>query len=379
MSQTSLVDLEKFNIKNFYITEFVAETEKNKAMLAKQKIAYPRYKSSTSKDGNTPQLKTGEIVMTSGGMTPKIDKLTGKPIEEKDRLGIRIPLDLEQESCKQLHGVLEAIDQYIISMKDLERKAGVNGLNLKDIVSSGNPAVDKKNKIYPISYAYTSIVRSPAAASKEYREKFEKDNGVDYDPELHDKRPQYIKAKIPVDFKSGEIKTVVFVVDPITKKRSKVPITCVDDIAKYLTWKSTVRFVLTMPKLWLQKQEVKGVASFGIGINIIQMLITPAENSKASSEFSNDCAFSDEDDTSILASNLKTDIEEDRIVNDEEEEEKATPEDSTDEDEPVSDEEQDTDSDEESDDEPVVVQGKGKAKAKRSPSPPPKKKVNKRA
>lgn len=377
MAQTTLIDLPKFDIKNFSITDYVAETDKNKAMLAKQKIAYPRYKTAASKDGFTPQFKTGEIIMTSGGMTPKVDKQTGKPIEEKDRLSIKIPLDLSQKPCGELFDVVTKIDEYVMSIKDVERTAGTVGLNLKNIVSTGNPREDTKKKIFPVEYAYTPIVRTPKQ-SEAYIKDFEEKNKRDFDPENDDKRPQFIKAKIPVDFTSGTIKTAVFVRDPITKKRTKVPISCVDDIAKYLTWKSTVRFVLSLPKLWLQKTtDNKGVKSFGLAVNIIQMQIDPAEHNQANNELKDTCAFSDDDDTEVLAENIKSiTLEDDRIVNQEESPEQEVENSESDEsDSEGSELEEESDASE--DDEPVVTKGKGKIAPKKQ-TPPPKKVVTKK-
>jgi hypothetical protein len=352
----------EFNINKFKIEDFLKPDGKNDAMLKNCGMAFIKYHYPGQQYPRVLKVKTGPIKMRSGVQDDK--DVAGKPIEEKQRRGIRIHLDDEQPACAELKNMLETIDKAVKGAKSEDRKNVPYALGLIDIEK-----VKGNKNVNPCAHKYTKLVRKPMPANEAYIAEFEKKNNRKYDVVTDDKRPKYMKASIPVDFNTGDIRTKIFVQDA-GKPRKEVFVHNMDDVGKYLTRGSVVRFVLKLTKVWLTNLKSGGLKDFGITVTIEQMLITPNANADNTNDLKGGSYFSDEeDDDNRLGENLKNltddnkeqeegsesgsdsenDSESDKINNSDEEEEATTP--------TLENSEHDSDEDVE---EQEVVKGRGK-------------------
>lgn len=257
---------DRFDIGKFTFSEFDDKRSDSKA----QMIAYPRYEYSQN-DNSSPIFQTGEITITQYGL-PRISEYYKT---DDQRNFIKVPLDPNQDSCRQLEKCLRQIDEYT------EKN--------KTAIMAGKLA--KYSKLYE----YQPIVRDPAPI-EEISDDEEEENAEPKEEKEQRERYRYCKMKLNVNFQDQSITTGVFVkkndgsAEPVNVKTAT-------DLEEYFGWNSKVRFIVMANKLWASRnKDSAGKRKFGVSLKIIQMEVTPSERNTSVGEAFKKYAFINFDD-----------------------------------------------------------------------------------
>jgi hypothetical protein len=106
-------------------------------------------------------------------------------------------------------------------------------------------------------------------------------------------RPQLIKLKFDSDFNTGDIKTKFYTTDENNEKHEIENIKTMSDIEGIIKYKSKLKCVITVSKVWAQKKSAN--PQYGITWKLTHAILDNSEVSEARA--SNDCAlFLDDDD-----------------------------------------------------------------------------------
>jgi hypothetical protein len=237
-----------------------------------QKIAYVRY--NDQKHGeSTLIMQTPWISLDTYGI-PRAGEYYK---DENSRSFIKVPLDQDDESVKLLHDKMVELDD-ILANED--KKAEIFGSA-------------KAGK----SYQYQPIIRVPVTEDMV-------DDSDDEKPKYA--RPPYMKTKFHLDYESGNMKTKLYKKNK-DGQREEVGAVTLNDIEKYVTYRSKVRLILMPNKLWgLKTYNGK---KYGLSWKVMQIEVQPVERSAMKDVFSTD-AFLDSDDEGEVASVQKLTVKE---------------------------------------------------------------------
>lgn len=212
-----------------------------------QKIGYIKYPNSKGQTVQ-PVLQTAMIKMRSYG----IPRLTDESAKWFDtvykRSFVKIPLNNDDEASEQekdFYKCMKKWDEYFGSE-------------------------EFKKKIFPTEnvrkkYKYQKIVRIP----------------VDYDSDEDNKkdkkqyyRPDYIKARLKVEYETNDILTDVFLKSG--KKRIVHKVKTLEDTEEKIKFGNDIRFILMPCKLWAAttKAQNSNYKMYGIGFKILQVEVT---------------------------------------------------------------------------------------------------------
>jgi len=154
----------------------------------------------------------------------------------------------------------------------------------------------KKFSSPKLNYVYTTIVREPGDqldliegdgddedGENEEETKPEKKAKEKDSPE---KKPKlkFCKMKFDTSYPDGKILTKVFVRSkdtklPMSQRVTEVKVSCASDLDEYLRFKSKVRIIGTLNKLWASKaKNESGIRKFGTGFKILQIEIEPSDS-----------------------------------------------------------------------------------------------------
>jgi len=206
---------------------------------------------------------------------------------DKSRAFIKVPLDLEQEGCRKLNTFLEQIDE-----RTEELKPKIFG---------------KKAKLYN---KYVKSVREPVSEEDGSDAESEEDSDGESKKKSKDKkgakdktnepRPNFCKMKLNLTYPDEEICTLVYIrtTDENGKiKREQKKIGSVDELIEYVRWKSTIRLLVSVSKMWAFKQkDDNGNRKFGLGYKILQIEVEPRLDTNNTSEYLQNCAFVDSEE-----------------------------------------------------------------------------------
>jgi len=212
-----------------------------------QKIAYPRY-DHPKYGNNTPLcIQFPWIYLEQYGI-PKINEWCK---EDSDRLYIKIPLDLSDPIINEFCNLIKMIDSQYSDSKYAEKILG-----------------PKYNK-----YKYQPILRYPGEEDDSDNKKKKKN----YGPKLPN-----MKLKLDYTYPDLLIETKVFASyldDNNERIRTKInDIKSVDDIAKHIKWKTKIRPIGQIIKLWAQNPS-KNDPTYGLTFKLIQIEYEPSEGS----------------------------------------------------------------------------------------------------
>jgi len=271
-----------FKTSQFSISEVEPDNERSKG----QYIAYPRYK--YGGEENCYVFKTGDITINQGGF-PRIDDYH-KTDEERDYF--RLNLDPDQAPCKELETMCRQIDKEVLSKKkEILSFMKVGGKDLSEL------------------YEYSAIVREPEDSVVIEKPKDKKKGGNDKESKPAEKKMNYIKVKLDIDFHSKEIVTKVFMKNE-DKELVKCDVTNVNKFADHLTWKSTAKFIIMANKLWIAKnKDTSGKRKFGVSFKCIQIDIVKHSEKSGGGGMRNkfaDYAFDDDEETDTKQSKPST-------------------------------------------------------------------------
>jgi hypothetical protein len=280
-----------FDVSNLRL-EAPVENKLNPDMTKYQLMSLPKY----LKDGreNIPQIQGPWMTLSTYGIPGKLDKSgkpilnqAGQPLSDYERGRMKIPFDLTDPDVKKFYDVLSNIDQHCESEK--EKIFG-----------------DKKKAN---AYKYTPIIRTPPE-----------------DPDAEDDapvKPNSMTVKFDFDYKSKEIKSKVYVNND--GDRTEVSTPSVDDVQKYVRYKSEYRLVFAISKFYASKAaDTDGKRKYGFGLKLKHIEVKPSQVS-AQDEQNN--AFVEDDDDEVverrtLVSSKKPEPPAEEEEEEEEEEEK---------------------------------------------------------
>jgi hypothetical protein len=241
--------------------------------LTSQKISYVKY---TTESGEAlPQIQTPLINISTYGI-PSIGKYY--PTDES-RTFIKLPLNRNNSEVNVFYEKLKELDEL---MDSEEMKLQIFGS-------------DKVAK----QYKYQTIIREPELD-------VEKD-------ETFDTKPEYMKIKIDTDYITKEVKTRVMLKENKTRKVVE-DISTISDLCKYVRYKSNIRLIIMINKLYATKAKVGDIKKYGLTFKVLQIECDPLVK-KYSYE---DDAFLDEDNEVSLCnsklSKLDFDLEEEQVI-----------------------------------------------------------------
>jgi hypothetical protein len=270
----STISYKSFNVENLMLTT-PEENKQNPDMTKYQLLSFPRY----LKDGKEviPQIQGPWMTLNNYGIPGKVDKngkpllnQGGQPLSDRELGKLRIPFDLNDSEAKKFYEVLTAIDQKCEN--DKEQIWG-----------------DKKKAN---AYKYQSILRQPAENPDA--------------PEDAPQRPDYVTAKFDLDYKTGEVKTKVYL--NTDGDRSEVSAPTLDEVRKYVRYKCEYRTVFSICKLFGGKAAGDdGKRKYGLGLKLKHIEVKPSEVTAQDEQE----AFVDDDDEverHVLVKDKKPDV-----------------------------------------------------------------------
>lgn len=229
-----------------------------------QKIAYVRY-------------KTGSSDVMLQIQTPKINLFTyGIPMlgqyypDDKSRSFIKLPFD---ETVDEIKGFYEKLVELDNIMKSPEMKRKIFG---SDKVAE--------------AYHYQEIVREP--------ENDMEDEGATF-------KPKYMKLKIDTDYNTGDVKTRIMVKEDSGRKKLD-DVKTITDLTKYIRYKSNVRMVVTINKLYATRAKVGDKKKYGLTFKILQVECEAPVNKM--SQYDTDAFVDDDEDDQPKKSYSKLDF-----------------------------------------------------------------------
>jgi hypothetical protein len=253
------ISYKSFDVSKLKFTTPV-EDAKNPNITAYQLMSFPRY----LKDGKEviPQIQGPWMTLNTYGFPSKLDK-NGKPnlnrsgqaLSDRERCDLKVPFDLNDPDSKKLYELLCAIDQ-----KCEDEKEQIWG--------------DKKKAN---AYKYQSLVRQPPPNPDA--------------PDDAPAKPDYVKLKFDIDYKTNEMKSSVYLNADGDRKVVETP--TLDDVQKYVRYKCEFRPVFALCKLFGGKSAGDdGKRKYGIGLKLKHIEVKPSEmNAQDEQE-----AFVDDDD-----------------------------------------------------------------------------------
>jgi hypothetical protein len=127
------------------------------------------------------------------------------------------------------------------------------------------------------SYNYQEIVREP-------------ENDMEEDGAIF--KPKYMKLKIDTDYNTGDVKTRIMVKEESGRKKLD-DIKTITDLTKYIRYKSNIRMVVTINKLYATRAKVGDKKKYGLTFKILQVECEAPINKAA--QYDMDAFVDDED------------------------------------------------------------------------------------
>lgn len=248
-----------FKPENFEISD-LKKNERAKG----QKIAYIKYKN----NGKVSLIfmQTPSIKMRSFGIPRENEEFYPTPYS---RSFVKIPLNNNEEPAEDGKVASKEEIDFYNTLKEWDEYFGSDEFKTQ--------LFEKKDRS---KYMYQPIIR-------ESEESESKDGKKYY-------RPDYMKAKLMVDFDTKNITTNIFKRNENGEgpKREKVDTDMLEDVEKYIKFGNDVKYVLTPSKIWAGTNPTK---RYGIGFKVSHAEVTMSniENNK---EYMEGDAFLDSDD-----------------------------------------------------------------------------------
>jgi hypothetical protein len=270
-----------------------------------QKMSFPRYgDNKTLLTFQTPAITLEQYGVPSLGEYIK---------EDEKREYIKIPFDPNNADAMVLQKVFEDID--------------------KHVEANRQKLLGKKCE----KYVYSPLSRTPPLPEDDDED--DEDNGKNAKKKSAPKKEKfkYFTAKFDKDRATGNIKTLVFLKlkNNPAKKREQQQVKTMTDVANLIPYKSTVRTVIMVGKLWSSTGPDKtGKYSYGLGLKIKQIEVEQPDGSNNKSDFSVDAFIDDdEDDEDVVVAKKKVEESKNDDEDDEGDEESGSGEDESDEEE----------------------------------------------
>jgi hypothetical protein len=257
------IRFDKFDVKNVVITE-----PEDNDMVKTQKLSYPRYKNGD----NLGQLliKTPVMNIFSGGIPSigeyfKDDKARAK--------GFKIPFDVNNSESKQ----------FLDSMKELQEWMASPDFQTNVLGTTKNIECQ-------------TIISEPM---------------IDEDDESKNNRPCTMKVRIALDYNTDKVLTQLFVKNE-EGKRVATEVDTLDDLCKFVRYKSNVRLIIQANKFYIMKNPDPKTKKklYGLTFKVMQIEVdAPSATSMNFDKTVDNFDSDDEDDkpsTSRIESTIST-------------------------------------------------------------------------
>lgn len=268
----------EFDIKKFSLKPF--QQSKRKDLL----VTYPNYK---QKGGSNLTFQTEWFELSQYGIpSEKFVK------SDEDRACIKTPIDPENEGSKHLINMFTQIDNFT-------KEKFISLLKSEDI----DPNLMKNFK-QPEKMLYCGLFRKPGAYNSE-----ENNDDAEEQPNKLD----FFKVKFDIEYDdsikkkntSPKIKTSIFERkrdsnDPEKFSVERHNLKDINKIAELVTYKSKVRMVVNINKLWLMKNpDVTKKYKYGYTMIVKQIEVEPQEHLTIANDSYDTYAFREDNDQAI--------------------------------------------------------------------------------
>jgi len=236
-----------FNVDQLSFTDFEdSKDSTGQKDPAGQRKAFPRYQVNGS--NVNPYFQLVWFLLDSYG----IPQLGRYYTSDAQRSFVKIPLNTNIPEIKLLVDKLTLLDEYLGSDKFKEQKFG-----------------NKSKK-----YSYQPIVRLPI------------DDEDDEDTTKVKKiRYPYIKIKIDIDYKTKDVKTIIYnstLVDSKRVRKEIKDVTTVSDFATHICYLSKIRPIIKPATLWAASPTSTKEPKYGLTLKMIKVEVEPP-NGRSSS------------------------------------------------------------------------------------------------
>jgi len=226
--------ISKFNAHHMTLTKLETNNKRNKNHL----ISWPRYANDSF------VFQTPEFKLTQYGLMP----LGPYASTDAERVMMKLPLDPTQSGCVELETFFRSVDNKLI--------------NDNKKIFCMPQLINKKFTYKPIiRHPQESQATGPSLAT-EAKEKF-----------------KFWKAKLNIDWATGDIKTMVFIKDPDAaglEPLEKIIINTVSDLDPYVRWGCSLRMIVMANKLWADRDvNNNNTREYALSFKILSMEITP--------------------------------------------------------------------------------------------------------
>lgn len=245
----SSITPESFNVKKFKVALDKKTAEKYKTGEKKNSpILYANaYYEYNNDETSGLVVQTGDIKITSYGVTKITEKTKSWLKTDEQRMYIRLPIDSNQPECIKLEKMCKALDDHMLNNK----KTILSGLDGKFKTKQGESLDRLENTTYTTLIKYASSSDEEVSSDKP--------------------RMNAIKVKLNTHKKSKESETKIidtkfYRKSEDGKSREIVPVTTMADVEKLITLGCTIRCVIEISTLWANKQPGLDGKTFAYGL-----------------------------------------------------------------------------------------------------------------
>lgn len=257
----------------------VLALEDNKLNTA-QKLAMVRYKHDKYNE-DICQIQSPSIKLFTYGI-PREGKWYPN---DKTRAFIKVPEDATDPKCMAFFSKLDEIDTMF---QTSEFKVKLFG---SEKVAN--------------NYKYQPIVRIP-------EEREDEDDAAPKKDAVP--RPRFMKVKVDLDWETSKVKSKCMIKDAEGKRVPVTDIETLDDLAKYVRYRSNICMVLIANKVYASKAKVGGESKkYGITFKLSQVVCEPP--TQASNDYDEDKFIDDEDVGTRQFNNLSITVGDDNDDN----------------------------------------------------------------
>jgi len=259
---------------DFSLDKLIINQVEDNKLNAGQRISIPKYKQDAYGD-SLVQLQTPPIYLFAYG----IPKPGAYYKDDAARSFVKVPEDVNDPNSVSFFNQMESIDRYLTS-------------------PDGKKKIFGSEKVAN-NYVYQPIVRTP-------ENKQDDEDEDDDDEDNHKKKqskkqteidlgpkPRYMKFKIDLDWETKVIKTKVLVKNDEGKREPVSGIVTLEDINKYIRYKSTNTLVIMWNKIYASKNKLGDSKKYGAGFKITQSLCEKPNDNKYNND---EDAFIDDED-----------------------------------------------------------------------------------
>ena len=274
---------------DFTLEKLIINQVEDNKLNAGQRISIPKYKQDSYGD-SLVQIQSPPIYLLTYG----IPKPGAYYKDDAARAFVKVPEDVNEPNSVAFFKKMESIDKFLTSIE-------------------GKKKVFGSEKVAN-NYVYQPIVRTPEDRHDEDEEDDNEDRKKTVKKQDKDSgpRPRYMKFKIDLDWETKAIKTKVLVKNDEGKREPVDGIVSLDDINKYIRYKSTNTLVIMWNKIYASKNKLGDSKKYGAGFKITQSLCEKPSDAKYAND---EDAFIDDDDDMQMLSNVKITVDQEPSIN----------------------------------------------------------------